>query len=151
MKAAESLKFGRKQGGGTLASSVASVLYAIFHTAPALRKLMLVAVAVSLVFAPLPAALGHAVPESAGHASLAAEEAAEHGHSHDDDEPHGPLTGHTHGHDPADHSHQFAFMTGGSSQWGLPPAQRWPSALSGRPDAALGLGIERPPKRVMSL
>jgi hypothetical protein len=118
---------------------------------PVLRKLTMVAVAAGLVFAPLPPAFAFGTPESTAHAALAELEAADHGHSHDDDEPHGPSTSHTHGHDPADHSHQYAFLTGSSSQWGLPPPLRWASALSGRPDGALGFGIERPPKRAMSL
>jgi ABC-type Zn2+ transport system substrate-binding protein/surface adhesin len=118
---------------------------------PAFRKLTMVAVAVALAVAPLPAALVHAAPDSAGQLSLAEQEAAEHGHSHDEADGADHSAHHKHGHDPADHSHQYAFLAGASSQWGLPPAQRWPCALNGRPDAAIGLGIERPPKRIMSL
>jgi hypothetical protein len=117
----------------------------------ALRRLMAVALAAGLVFAPLPAAFASGAPETAMHASFSAHDAAEHGHSHGDDEPMEPPRGHAHGHDPADHSHQYAFLSAGSSQWGLPAAQPWRVALSGRPDAALGLGIERPPKQVQSL
>ena len=118
---------------------------------PALSKIAAVVIAAGLVFAPLPAAFAFGSHEGTTHAALAEQDAAERGHSHDDEEPHGPFTSHTHGHDPADHSHQYAFLSGGSGQWGLPPTLRWPSALSGRPDGALGFGIERPPKLTMSL
>ena len=159
MRAAESRFFGWKRRGGNPASALASVLSALFEAllpvrtplGPALRKLTLLAVAVSLALTPLPAALVEGGPKSAGYTSLAEQEAADHGHSHDSGEAVDHSAAHKHGHDPADHSHQYAFLSGGSSQWGLPPAQRWPSALSGRPDAAIGLGIERPPKRAMSL
>jgi hypothetical protein len=42
------------------------------------------------------------------HAELAAE-VAEHGHSHDDPADDERRTGHTHGHNPADHSHETPF------------------------------------------
>jgi hypothetical protein len=90
-------------------------------------------------------------PPGAHHAGLAGQHDADHGHSHDHGETTDHSASHKHGHDPADHSHQYAFLSGGGDQWGLPPAQRWPSALSGSPDAAMGVGIERPPKRAMSL
>ena len=118
---------------------------------PALRTFTMIAVAGSLVLSPITPAFAFGTPDSAAHAALADQEAADHGHSHDEDEPHSPPGSHTHSHDPADHSHQYAFLSGGTGQWGLPPALGWPSAQSGRPDAALGLGIERPPKRTASL
>jgi hypothetical protein len=117
----------------------------------ALRKLTLVAVVASIAFSPLPVAFVEGDPKSAHYASLAEQEATDHGHSHDDGEAVDHSAAHKHGHDPADHSHQYAFLSGGSSQWGLPPAQRWPSALSARPNSAIGLGIERPPKPMMFL
>ena len=165
MRAAESrLSGGTWKGrGGNPAAALSSFVSALFAglplagspLGPALRKLILIAVAVSLAFAPLPVALAGGGTESVHHASLAEQEASDHGHSHEDSHHEGEAAGHSaahqHGHDPADHSHHYVFLTGGSSQWGLPPAQRWPSALSGRPDAAMGFGIERPPKRVKSL
>lgn len=156
MRAAESRVFGRKSRGrgGNPAFALARLLSAIagfLLPGPALRKLTLVAVAVSLALAPLPAVADMPSPDSAAHAALAEQEAAEHGHSHDDEDAADHSAAHKHGHDPADHSHQYAFLTGSSSHWGLPPVQRWPSALSGRLDGALGLGIERPPKQAMSI
>jgi hypothetical protein len=113
----------------------------------ALRRLAVTAVAVGLVLAPLPPAFALGVAEGPAHADL---EAADPGHSHDDGETHGPFNSHTHGHDPADHSHQYGFLSGEGNAWGFPPAQHWSSALSGRPDAVIDLGIERPPKHPMS-
>ena len=120
------------------------------------RNLAVRAMAASLALAPLPLASAHdplslAAAESARHAALVAQEIAEHGHSHDDGEAHEQSGGHMHGHDPADHSHQFAFFAGSASQWGLPAPQRWPSSRSGPPDPATGFGIDRPPKRMMPL
>jgi hypothetical protein len=122
----------------------------------AFRKLAVTAMAAGLALAPLPLdsahdPLSHVAAETARHAALVAQEIAEHGHSHDDGEAHEQSGGHMHGHDPADHSHQFAFFAGSASQWGLPAPQRWPASRSGPPDSAKGFGIDRPPKRVMSL
>jgi hypothetical protein len=161
MKATESRFFGRNSRGrgGNSAFALArrfSALAGIFLSllaakSPACRKLTLVAVAVSLALAPLPASVASYAPEDAAHASLAGEEAAEHGHRHDDEDAAGHSAAHKHGHDPADHSYQYAFLTGSSSHWGLPPGQRWPSALSSRLDGAIGLRIDRPPKQSMSI
>jgi hypothetical protein len=161
MTAAESRVFGRKSrgSGGNPAFVLARLLSALARIflpliapkGPALRKLLLVAVAVSLALAPLPAAVATHAPDSAAQAALAEQEAAEHGHSHDDEDDAGHSASHKHGHDPADHSHQYAFLTGSGSHWGLPPSQRWPSAMSGRLDGAIGLGIERPPKQALSI
>jgi hypothetical protein len=161
MRAAESRFFGRKSRGrggnpayalARLLSALAGILLPLpVSKGPSLRKLMVVAVAASLALAPLPAAVVADAPDNAGYASLTGQEAAEHGHSHDDEGAADHSAAHEHGHDPADHSHQYAFLTGSSSQWGLPPVQRWPSALSGRLDGALGLGIDRPPKQAMSI
>ena len=116
-----------------------------------LRRLAIAGIAVSLALAPLPAPLAGGGPEHAGSASLAAQAHDGHGHSHDGGEAADHSTAHTHGHDPADHSHQYAFLSGGGSRWDLPPPQRWPEGLSEQPDAARGFVIERPPKRAQPL
>ncbi len=150
-------------------STLASLLSRSRTTAlrAAFRKLAVTTLAVGLALAPLPLASAHdplalaaaesawhaalLAQESARHAALLAQEIAEHGHSHDDGEAHEQSGGHMHGHDPADHSHQFAFVAGSASQWGLPAPERWPSSRSGPPDPATGSGIDRPPKQAMSL
>ena len=139
-------------------SAFASLLSRLRTTAlrEAFRKLAVTTLAAGLALAPLPLASAHdplelSAAEAARHAALVAQEIAEHGHSHDDGEAHEQSGGHMHGHDPADHSHQFAFFAGSASQWGLPAPQRWPSSRSGPPDPATGSGIDRPPKQAMSL
>lgn len=112
------------------------------------RKLVATIIAAGLVLSPIPMASAH---EGAWHAAEAAQEIAEHGHSHDDGEAHDQTSGHMHGHDPADHSHQFAFLSGSSGRWGLPSPDGWPPAWNGAPDPATGSGIDRPPKQMMSL
>jgi ABC-type Zn2+ transport system substrate-binding protein/surface adhesin len=139
---------------------LAPFIWLLSHFRIALAKrikvIAVVAITAGLALAPMPLASAHdplalAAAESARHAALAAQETAEHGHSHDDGEAHEQSDGHLHGHDPADHSHQFAFFAGSASQWGLPLPQRWPSSRSGTPDPATGFGIDRPPKQAMSL
>lgn len=159
MKTAKSGMFSWKRRRGNPAAVFArllSALFAIFlpvriSMGPALRKLTFVAVAASLALSPVPSAFSEDGSAIAGHASLADLETTEHGHSHDDEGPMDHSAAHKHGHDPADHSHQFAFLTAGSNQWGMPPTECWLSVLSGSPDGALGLGIERPPRQSTSL
>ncbi len=111
----------------------------------------MIVLAAGLILAPLPPAFPLGVAESQAHAGLASHEAAGHDHSHGDgDDMHGPFNGHTHGHDPADHSHHYGFLSGEGSAWSPPPAQRWSPAPSGWPEAVVDLGIERPPKRPTS-
>lgn len=112
-----------------------------------LRKLAATIIAAGLVLSPMPMASAH---EGAWQAAEAAQEIAEHGHSHDDGEAHDQTSGHMHGHDPADHSHQFAFLSGSSGHWGLPSPEGWPPTWNGAPDTATGSGIDRPPKQMMS-
>jgi len=159
MKTARSGSFSWKRRRGNPAAVFAGLLSALFATflpvrislSLALRKLTFLAVAASLALAPVPSAFSEDGSAIAGHASLADLETTEHGHSHDEDGPMDHSAAHKHGHDPADHSHQFAFLTGGSNHWGMPPAERWPSVLSGSPDGALDFGIERPPRQSTSL
>jgi hypothetical protein len=120
------------------------------------RQVAVALIAVCLASAPLPLASSHdtltiSTAEAARHAVLVAQEIAEHGHSHDDGEPHEQSAGHLHGHDPADHSHQAVFLAGTSSNWCLPPSRHWSALIGELPDPATGFGIERPPKQAMSL
>lgn len=119
------------------------------------RRLAVAVLSAALALAPLPLASAHdplalSAAEAARHAALVAQDIAEHGHSHEDGDDHEQSPGHMHGHDPADHSHQFAFFPGNAGHWGLPAPQRWPSFLSGPPDPATGFGIDRPPKSMLS-
>ena len=117
----------------------------------ACRKMSVSAIAVGLLLAPLPAGFAHERLELAGLADVPAMNASEHGHSHDDEETGDTSAGHLHsGHDPADHSHQPAFLAASVSHWVLPLPPRWPTLWNSSSDQAAGTGIERPPKRMMS-
>jgi hypothetical protein len=121
-----------------------------------MRGLALAILSAALALAPVPLASTHDLPaftaaESARHATLIAQEIADHGHSHEDGDAHEQAHGHLHGHDPADHSHQLAFLPVTTDQSGQPLPQRWPSFLSGPLDPATGIGIDRPPKGLMYL
>jgi hypothetical protein len=106
----------------------------------------------SLILAPLPASFAHERTDLAAQSDMSALDVAEHGHSHDNGEIEDDPANHAHGgHDPADHSHQFGFLPGSVGHDALPLPQRWPSLGRGTPEQATGLGIERPPKQVMSL
>lgn len=83
------------------------------------------------------------------HADLGAEAISSHGHSHEDGDVHERGPGHLTGHDPADHSHQFAFTPPAGVQPHRSIGQTWvmrnQTALRLGPDS----GLERPPKRVL--
>lgn len=116
------------------------------------RKLIVSAVAAGLLLAPLPAAFGHERLKMAEQSDRYALDVSEHGHSHDEDGGDDNAVGHSHnGHDPADHSHQFAFLGVAVNHGILPFPERWPALQNGAPDQAAGLGIDRPPKRMTSL
>ena len=159
-----SRRFGRgRRGHGSVAAAEALfalcliflsslMIFARGRLKPALRKTTLCCVAAGLVFAPLPAAFTQSpLALYAVETGQIGQETAEHGHSHEEDGGHEHPAGHMHGHDPADHSHQFALLSGGGGQWGLPSARRLPPSPSGVADQATDLGIERPPKQAMSL
>ena len=114
-----------------------------------LRKLAVAAVAAGLLLAPLPSAFSHGALDDAAYATSDNQDVADHGHSHDDDDT--DYQAKKHGHDPVDHSHQFAFLAGTAVAAVMPLPQGWTSLAHGRPDQAAGFGIERPPKGTMSL
>lgn len=150
----------RRVGHGDPVAAVMAVLAPLMLAQSFLRiqfrRFAVALVVICLSVAPLPLAPAHdpltfSTAEAARHAVLVAQDIAEHGHSHDDGEAQEQFAGHLHGHDPADHSHQAAFFAGNSSDWALPSSRRWPSQMADLPDPAAGFGIERPPKRLLSL
>lgn len=152
MTAAESSRSGKT--GKRLAAPALAILLAplLWFLRQRLRPIATLAIAIALIFAPLPLGPAHdpvalAVAEMERHAALQAE-IAEHGHAHDDGHDHEQSSGHMHGHDPADHSHQSVFVACSASQWSLPPAQCWPSTVSEIRDPATASGIDRPPKHI---
>lgn len=168
MAASGTSRFARQRsrnGWLSLARSTASVLFAsvtlflararrVFRQNHAIKSLAALAVAMALVLAPLPHGDAHdplalASAEMARHAALQAE-IAEHGHAHDDGHEHEQSSGHMHGHDPADHSHQTIFFAGAASHFSPPPSEGWPSSLSNVNDPGTAFGIDRPPKHSVS-
>ncbi len=90
-----------------------------------------------------PAALAHAAAER--HAVLAAWP-ADHGHAHHDGWPAERHAGHTHGHDPADHSHDIPAPVASASGPGPLPAAAWRAPALRSHDDRLSFGIDRPPR-----
>lgn len=79
-------------------------------TSLAIRTIVAFVVAVGLLLGPLRTLAAHdpislAVAEAQRHAELATEW-QDHGHSHDDGSEDEQSIGHTHGHNPGDHSHE---------------------------------------------
>ena len=84
--------------------------------------------------------------EATRHGVLNAVETVDHCHSHDDGEDYEQQTGHSHGHDPADHSHQVEFIFNtvfADVQFGSDTELACVSDLV-KLEAAFG--IDRPPK-----
>lgn len=121
-----------------------------------LRRWIVALIAGGLAFAPLPLgsfhdALALSTAEIARHSALAMQDTAEHGHTHEEGESQEQAPGHLHGHDPVDHSHQFAFFVSGDGDWGLPAPQRWALFVGDPPDPAFAFSIDRPPKLATSV
>ena len=80
------------------------------------------------------------------HASLQDVATIEEGHSHEDGEPFERASNHSHGHDPADHSHQFAFMSHNAIKIFQKMDEVRFVHVSDLVKRKFGSGIERPPK-----
>lgn len=89
-----------------------------------------------------------AAAEAERHALLEAQ-IAEHGHSHDDGEEHEQVAGHTHGHNPADHSHETPTTPPGGAP--VVPALVEAIVPMARETAHLGTTyrLERPPRPIV--
>jgi ABC-type nickel/cobalt efflux system permease component RcnA len=85
--------------------------------------------------------------ETDRHAALEQVEDADHGHSHDDGEPFEKASGHSHGHDPADHSHQVAFVSHHTTDTLQKLDVIRFVETTDLVTLDLGSGLERPPKR----
>lgn len=85
--------------------------------------------------------------ETDRHAELEQVENADHGHAYDDGEPYEKKSGHSHGHDPADHSHQVSFVSHHATE----ALQKLDVIrfveITDFVTLDLGSGLERPPKR----
>jgi hypothetical protein len=93
-------------------------------------------------------ALSSPSEEMTRHAALAPVDVVEHGHSHDDGEPYEKAEGHAHGHDPADHSHQIAFVSVFTMSTLQLPAEEPVVGAFSFVRQQTGFGIDRPPKHM---
>ena len=85
--------------------------------------------------------------EAERHAQLEAE-IAEHGHSHDDGEDHERVAGHSHGHNPADHSHETPTTPPAAVPDGLAVASAWVPTRPETVHLATTYRLERPPRPI---
>lgn len=88
-----------------------------------------------------------AAAEAARHAELAAQ-VDNHGHSHDDGEVDEQSPFHSHGHNPADHSHETASMLPYLAPIVPPFGRRWLAYQPSFADLGTGLQLERPPRPI---
>lgn len=87
--------------------------------------------------------------EAERHAILA-QEIADHGHSHDDGWEDEQAPGHSHGHDPADHSHDVPSVLSAFVEM-TPPAWRvWSARVRDAPAVTKTYPFEKPPKHVVT-
>lgn len=88
--------------------------------------------------------------EAERHAALA-QEIADHGHSHDDGWQDEQAPGHSHGHDPADHSHDVPSVVAALVQM-TPPAWRlWSATVRDAPAVTKIYPFEKPPKHIVTV
>ncbi|QIB36495.1 hypothetical protein [Ancylobacter pratisalsi] len=88
--------------------------------------------------------------EAERHAALA-QEIADHGHSHDEGWQDEQAPGHSHGHDPTDHSHDVPSALSALVQM-TPPAWRvWSVAVRDAPAVTKTYPFEKPPKHVVTV
>jgi len=82
------------------------------------------------------------------HAQLEAE-IAEHGHSHADGENHERMAGHSHGHNPADHSHETPTTPSGSAPAVLALIPAWAPTPPETVHIGATYRLERPPRPIV--
>ncbi|WP_163001475.1 hypothetical protein [Pannonibacter phragmitetus] len=92
--------------------------------------------------------VGLAKAESQRHAQLDAE-IAEHGHSHDDGEEHEQVAGHSHGHNPADHSHDIPTTPPGSATILSTYVRTWVPMPPQTAHIGASYRLERPPRPIV--
>lgn len=120
------------------------------------KQLVAITVVCALALIPLPASPLHdpldaTLAEDLRHAALDAEAIEEqHGHTHEDGTEEEQTAGHMHGHDPADHSHNFAHLSSSANHWSTDGATGWPKSLSDLVQSSTTFGIERPPKLALT-
>lgn len=88
--------------------------------------------------------------EAERHAALALE-IADHGHSHDEGWQDEQVPGHSHGHDPADHSHDVPSVVAALIQMTPPEWRVWSATVRDVSAVTKIYPLEKPPKDVVTL
>ena len=119
------------------------------------RAVLSLAITIAMAFGSL---LPHALPphdpkafsaaEADQHAQLEAE-IAEHGHSHDDGEEHERAADYSHGHNPADHSHETPTTPPGSAPVLPAMIRAWAPMPPHAADLGASYRLERPPRPIV--
>jgi hypothetical protein len=124
---------------------------------PVRRAVLSLAVAVAMAFGSLLPHASHPPPhdpktfsaaEADRHAQLKAE-IAEHGHSHDDGEEHERAADYSHGHNPADHSHETPTTPPGSAPFLPAMIRSWMPMPLHAVDLGASYRLDRPPKPIV--
>jgi hypothetical protein len=113
------------------------------------QRIVAVLLSLGLLLSPVGISSGHADVAS-GHGWTANDGhdrfEVEHGHDHDEDPGTGIVLGYSHGHDPADHSHNAACGTSGTVQLIAYGDPAWFGQSQSRLPSTNPSGIERPPR-----
>lgn len=117
------------------------------------RLVVAFAMALGVLLSPMGSSASHnptalAAAEAARHAELAAQ-IEKHGHSHDDGEADEQTFGHTHGHNPADHTHETASTLPGFAQPSPPIGRSWLVYPPSFDDLEIRFRLERPPRQIV--
>ncbi|OYX67809.1 MAG: hypothetical protein B7Y95_22130 [Rhizobiales bacterium 32-66-11] len=119
----------------------------------AFRLVIAFAMTIGMLLSPMGSSASHnpvalAAAEAIRHAELVAQVEA-HGHTHDDGEANEQSPGHSHGHNPADHSHETASTLPGFAQPVPPIGRRWLAQPPSVADLEACFRLERPPRPIL--
>lgn len=119
----------------------------------AFRIVVAFTMALGMLFAPVGSSASHnpialAAAEEARHAELVAQLDA-HDHAHDDGVADEQSPGHSHGHNPADHTHETASAAPNFAQPVFPIGRSWQAHPPSLADIEAGFRLERPPRAII--
>ena len=120
-------------------------------TATSISRLVVVmAMTLTMVLSPIGNSILHlpnniAAAASSHHAQMG-EQIEIHDHAHDDGEAEEHLPGHTHGHDPTDHSHETPSVQPLRLLSSRPKARNWVAAALASAEPGTSYRLKRPPR-----